>query len=391
MKPLNPKIKKYDYSTGNPFWLLSCTLPDGGRYRRKHSTEETAKQDRMRLIREYHGGGLKADEIQVAEAALLKLRRTSNPDAQGKDLLTIVDWFIKHYRDTRHELYLDEYVEDFINRKKKRRSVKTIQEILYYLNAFKEVFGSRKPSEIEWKELDRYLAVNNHVFHRYKVLNHFFGWLANEAKDISKLENPPISINPLSHIERPKQKRSRPEICTVPEVKNLIKKAIEKNCAPWFVWGFFTGMRPEAEMKQFWKNSEYGWKFVDLVDRKIIVSEEIEKTGKRTREIKIQDNLMAWIKFFASHPKDFPMLPTNLKRKFRAVKQEILLDKKAKENDIMRHTFISNLSKIEPIGEVCYQCATSLSMIRRHYKVLITDNKRVEEFFGISPGDFGLS
>ncbi len=73
------------------------------------------------------------------------------------------------------------------------------------------------------------------------------------------------------------------------------------------------------------------------------------------------------------------------------VRPGVLPDGKAREQNIMRHTFISNLSRIEPIGEVCYQCATSMSMIRKHYKVLITDKKRVEEFFSIKPKDFGLS
>ncbi len=97
------------------------------------------------------------------------------------------------------------------------------------------------------------------------------------------------------------------------------------------------------------------------------------------------------------------MFPANLNRRFNWVKfgkknkygklvgEPVLSEDKARESDIMRHTFISNLSRIEPIGEVCYQCATSLSMIRRHYKVLIPDEKKVKAFFNIRPKDFGLS
>ena len=103
------------------------------------------------------------------------------------------------------------------------------------------------------------------------------------------------------------------------------------------------------------------------------------------------------------------MYPKKLRRKFREIKSGrykvdwrtkeqsgellepgVLPLAKAKENDIMRHTFISNLSRVEEIGEVCYQCATSMAMIRRHYKVLIADQKQVDEYFGILPQDFGL-
>ena len=113
------------------------------------------------------------------------------------------------------------------------------------------------------------------------------------------------------------QKRGRPQICNLDEVKSLNEEAIKQDCVTWFVWGFFTGMRPAAEMKPFWQNPEFGWRFVDLEERKIIVSEEIEKTGKRTNEIKIQENLLHWIELFRSQPTRFPMYPTNRVRKFR--------------------------------------------------------------------------
>ena len=56
----------------------------------------------------------------------------------------------------------------------------------------------------------------------------------------------------------------------------------------------------------------------------------------------------------------------------------------------MRHTFISSLSRVEQIGEVCFQCATSMSMIRKNYKVLIADMNEVEKFKNIKSKDFGL-
>ncbi len=391
MKTLDPKIKKRSYPSGNLYWIVHCTPPDGKRYQKKHSSIDDAETDRMRLIRKYHGGSINQDMMKDAESAIHILSTTSNTDAQGKSVLDAVKWFVEHYQEKAVEFTISEYIDDFIERKRARRSDKTVKEVKYYLDDVRESYGTRKPSELTWREWKKYLDLKNHYYHRYKVLNHFFGWLANDARDISKLEHPPLESNPLNYIDRPKQKRGKPLICTLEEVKSLIQKASEENCVPWFVWGFFTGMRPEAEMKPFWKNPEFGWRFVDLEERKIIVSEEIEKTGRRTREIKIHDNLMEWIKLFQSDPKKYPMFPTNLRRKFHDVKFAILPEAKARENDIMRHTFISNLSRIELIGEVCYQCATSMSMIRKHYKVLISDKKRVEEFFSIKPGDFGLS
>ena len=388
---LSPKIKEYRYKTGTSFWLVSCSLPNGERYRQKHSSEDEANLDRTRIIREFNGGGLNRENLKIAEMAMQKLEHTSNPDAHGKDILTAVEWFLTHYEEKAFELTLSEYIKDFIGRKEKRRSKNTVDEIEFYLNDLEESFGHLKPSETGWQFINQHLEERNHIYHRYKVLHHFFGWLANDAKDISKLEKPPLSSNPLKHIEKPKQKRGRPLICNVDEVIELIKKSIEEDFVTWFVWGFFSGMRPESEMIPFWENPELGWRLTDLIDGKIIVSDEIEKTGRRTREIKIMDNFREWIDLFKSNPKKYPMLPKSRKRKFHDIKFAVLLEKKARENDIMRHTFISNLSRIEPIGEVCFQCATSMSMIRKNYKVLITDMNEVERFQNIRPRDFGLN
>ncbi len=257
----------------------------------------------------------------MVEAASLNLQNSPNLDARGKNILTAVNWFIENYSEKDFELLVSEYIKDFLKRKRNgRRSPKTIKEIEYYLGAFNEVFGSRKPSQIEFEELEKYLTANKHPFHRHKVLRHFFAWLSNSAKDISKLKQPPLSTNPFDHFERPTQEISKPKICTAEEVRALIEEAIRRDCVTWFVWGFFTGMRPEAEMKPFWINPELGWRFVDLEDEKIIVSDEIEKTGRRTREIKIHKNLMEWIKLFRSDPEKYPMIPKGLKRKFNEVK-----------------------------------------------------------------------
>ena len=62
-----------------------------------------------------------------------KLEHCSNPDANGKDISTAVEWFIANYEDKTFELLLSNYIDDFIERKKKRRIPKTVEEIEYCL------------------------------------------------------------------------------------------------------------------------------------------------------------------------------------------------------------------------------------------------------------------
>ena len=132
MKKINPQIKRYEYPTGKPYWRVSCTIPGEGRYLKKYSTEQEAARDRMRLIRSYQGGGLEIGRMRAAEIAYQKLENCENPDARRKDLLQVVEWFIENYKENRFERPLNEYVDDFLERKKKRRSAKTIKEIDYY-------------------------------------------------------------------------------------------------------------------------------------------------------------------------------------------------------------------------------------------------------------------
>ena len=390
MRTLDPQIQRYFYPSGNPYWRVTCTLANGRHYQKKYPHEEDAEVDRIRLIREHSGGSIGREELKLAELAISRLQTSSNPDANGKSILEAADYFIENFREKRSELTVSEYIDDFVERKRKRRAWKTVREIQYYLNQFESVFGTRKPSSISWKEINRYIQVNNSIFHRYKVLRGFFAWLANEGRDISKLEHPPLTSNPLHHIERPKQSGRRPKICTTSEVKKLIEAAIKERCLPYVVFGFFTGMRPESELNPFLRDPQLGWNLIDFEEKKILVSDELEKTGKRTREITIQKNFLEWLDFFERHSDLFPLYSTNLMPKFRRIRNTALPDEKRKEPDIMRHTFISNFSRIETIQEVCFQCATSMSMIRKHYRVLISEKKRAEDFFNIRPGSFGL-
>lgn len=373
--------------TGGEYWLVSCTLPSGKRHRKKCAGEQAAVREKNRLLREHSGGSVGVADLATVERVVARLKDSG----VNRDIVFAVDWFLEHYRDFAHAKTLAEYKDDFIEAKRREgKEARTIKEYEYHLDDFSASFGEQKPHEVTHVQIENYLSSRSCLFHRHKCVKALFAFLCNQGR--TKLEHPPLEESPFRFLSSPTQtrKNGRPLIATVEEVKKLIEKALEEKCAPWFVWGFFTGMRPEAEMLPFWKDENYGWKCVDLENRKIVVDDTLEKVGTRTREIEIRPNLMEWIKLFKADPERYPMLPKNLVKQFRTVKYAVLDPRKARENDLLRHNFISGLYKTLPsIDQVAVQCATSKEKILKHYLVLMT-NAQAKAFFDIRPRDFGL-
>ena len=384
---LKVTINAYEYDNGNSYWLVACTLPTGTRYRKKWDSLEAAEKDKVRVQREHGGQGLSLAGMQEVEVALHRLKTTPAP-GQGKPVSFVIDWFLRNYKgEDTDARTLKDLAETYLARKKLRVQPKTYKEISIYVADFNKAFGHMRPVDVKADEIDQYLANETCRHARDKVLRSWFLWLTGTAKKLAKLENPPLQRSQFDFIEKahpPTKKQT--VILYVDEVRKLIREAIKQDALGWIVWSLFTGMRPEAESAAFWKREGHGWAKVDLHRNVILVTDEIEKTGKRNREITIQPNLLEWIIYF----KKTGTKMTFSRRKFRSVKLAAV-PAKASVQDILRHTTISNLVKITPsITEVCYQMATSQRMILKHYMAAITDPKAVGEFWSLTPKSFGL-
>ncbi len=395
-KPVGSKRKD---GTRRKCWILSGIIPGEQYHRSYHKTRNSAENKKKEIEtiwwEKAKSPGISKGDFERANLALLELENTSNLDAKKRDILFAVRWFVLQYRDTSGVGRVTEYIDQYYDLRKNRRE-HTQREGRYFLEHFRKGFGNFKPTDISSQELDAYLASMSCRFHRDKVLRTFFNWLSNSAQRMRKLSNPPLKENPFIYIERVRnQEEGLPEICTNDEVRALIQEAIYQNCVTWFVWGFFTGMRPGGEMVKFWntkKFPQFGWNriFLDCDNPTIQVPKTIEKMGTRNREIVIKPNLLDWLNFFKANPKKFPFPPTNRVKLFRAVKYAILPPGKQKEHDIMRHTFISNLYKTDGADECIAQCATSLDMIQKNYLCQIL-KKEAEAYWKITPNQFDWS
>lgn len=382
--PRTAKIEPQPLGDGR--WAID-TMATGQRYRKIWPDEVLAKRDAERIKRQIAGVGLNAEQLREYDAAAHRLA-TTDCAGKGKGIAFVVDWFLEHYNPP-GDRDLNWYIVDYIDRRAKHLEAKSIKEIRDYLLPFGKAFGHMLPADITHESIDAYLKNNTSRYYRDKALRPFFTWLTGvvlKKAKIARLINPPLDRNPFDYIEREEYTKQHPtEILHLEEVVAVLREAakVGNSVLAWFVFGLFTGMRPEAELRQFWKLDGHGWAQIDLARGIICVTDDIEKTGDRTRDIAIQPVLKAWLLWFQSKG----IKPEYSRRKIRAVLQAAVPHRR--RQDLIRHTFISYACKILPEHEVCYQGATSSRMIKKHYRRLVPDAE-VAPYWAITPESLGL-
>lgn len=358
------------------------------RYRKTWPTEAEAIRDAERIKRQLAGTGLNADKLRLYEAADTLVSSAEGP-ARGKDPLFIAQWFIEHYRAPGgHDL--NWYIADYIKRREKHLEAKSVVELKSYLTQFAREFGHLAPADITPDALEAYLASRTSRYYRDKALRPFFAWLTGvvlKKAKIARLLNPPLDRSPMDYVERVEyEKMHATEILRYDEVIAVLRKAAEVDLGvlAWFAFGLKTGMRPEAEAQQFWKLDGHGWGQIDIARGIICVTDDLEKTGARTRDIAIQPSLKEWLLWFQAKG----IKPTYSRRKVRAVLDAVV--PKRRKQDLIRRTFISHACKIMPEHDVCYQAATSAGVIKKHYRRLVPDAE-VAPYWAITPATLGLA
>jgi integrase len=389
VKPINPTVTKYKYANGIPYWLVAFTRPDGGRYRKKHSTERAAWDDRATQIGIF-STEVTREEIEQARAAILKIKNcTSNDDVKGRTILDAADFFCQNYRDPRKTLPLSDYVMEFLDRKQKENlRGPTVSEIERFLNEFASDFPALDVHDFTPDVAETYLTKTRKPNRNRKaVLNQFFNYLAGTALTTNRAKKV-LPMNPLRAIPR-RRKDDRDltdtRILDTSEAIALLRRAAHFNAQRMFVWLLFTGMRP-AESLKFWAKTgdgKDGWQFINLARGVITVNGSIAKTRK-PRQIKIQPNLKAWLE----HYKGRNFLTTNWRDKY-AFAKDVLPEDKREVGDICRHTFISYLAHIvKGWVDVELQAGNTKQIQLDHYSALVHDDPKT--FWEITPAVVGV-
>lgn len=390
MKLPNPKITKAAYPNGKPFWLVSCML-SGQRYRKKHDTEEAANQDKVRLLRT-STSGLTAREHVATEQAVHVLKSSDNHDARNKDVLFAVEWFCKHYVDPVKIKTLRDYYYDFmqIKRSQGKREL-TIVELERFLGKFVTAFEKANVTMMKYEDMEPWIIANSggpaSQRRKFHMVKHFFGYLSGQS-EMTPNPHPILKQSPFKGREVVFQNDEADDdtniiIFTAQECKALLEEAQKHNAQRMFAWLLFTGMRP-FEAVRFWTDERWGWKLISDDLRFIRVPKAISKT-RRSRVIEVSPTLRAWLECYRDHPS---FLTHNWRDKYLLTRQAALTPEKMKA-DIPRHTLISMMIKDgKGWAEIELQMGNKKDVQMRHYASLITSDREVESFYGLTPDKF---
>jgi hypothetical protein len=264
----NPKTTQGYYSSGTPYWLVSCTLR-GHRYRKKHSSEEAANHDKVRLFRAA-AVGLNAKEYLAAEQAIYLLKGTPNWDARGRDVLFAVEWFCDHYVNPAKIKSVRAYFDEFMSIKAAQgRRGATIAELDRFLERFAQDFEDSDVTLLRYQDLEPWIKENSNGPSSRKrvthILKHFFGYLSGQSKKTPNphpiLKESPFKGREVVFQDDENGDETQIVIFTAQECEDLIRQAQLYNAQRMFVWLLFTGMRP-VESVRFWRNPLWGWNLI---------------------------------------------------------------------------------------------------------------------------------
>lgn len=338
------------------------------------SSRKAAEDERTKIEAEYMArAGL--DEKVLQEARLAHdLLQTTRSDAKGISLLEAVRWFLANYRCRAGEMTVKEYAEIFLGHVQTGREERTLKEAKFYLGKFTPVFGSRQPSSITFHEIETHLLTLPSRPHRDKVLRGFFAWLTGRSR-YTRLPKAPLDESPFAFIPQPKYRRTgRPLSLTVDEAQEFINAAARLGILPHVMFGMFAGLRPEAELPHFLEEPKF-----DFDRHCLTLSGQDEHTKYYVREVPIRQGLESWLIAWKG---GFKM--TNLTRKLRQLKAEVLPEEKRFEKDILRHTFLTALVALVGPERAAFEGKTSIKMLLRHYVTVMT-REQAEAFFNLRP------
>lgn len=391
MRHLNPRIYEKTYpGTRTKYWLVKASLPNGRYHQKKHASAVEAEKDRIRLLREHGGGGISSDELRICEIAQHKLT-TCAGHARGHSILEAVDFFVEHYRDPnsapRVELCIGAFFRQHVRKLREYSQIEYERNLIPFLRRFRKTSMSSFSPQV----LTEYVRIKNGGVNLKKCLMGLFSFCAGGSKKI-KSQHHWLDSNPANLIQI-SCRRTDHEIAvyTLEEVRNSIALALLVGGAMYWIWGYFTGMRP-VETQKFWTLPEYGWNRVYLDAGYIVLNSEIAK-DKRRRKIIIRPNLRNWLLYFRDNGESmFPGSMVTHRRVFRLVKRETIAAERRCVRDVIRHTYITYRAHAfdRSFAGTAAEAGNSERIIRDHYFDILTDQRAVDEYWSLTPTSFGL-
>jgi site-specific recombinase XerD len=414
----NPQ--RYGRNKGN--WRIRIgSYPNGSpKYFPCDNEEHAKREQRKRLTLQANNDVLGLEALKVSNA--------HDVAACVKDLAKVgatvreaTDWFLKTNSRKFGNKTATEAGEAFLKFKRGGGLKKsTIGNYEPQVERFTKFFGDKLVNEITTQDLEEYVSwamkgmSTNSIAPRIGFLRLFFTWLKDQGFIHDEKDHPAIKL------VKPKRELNTPKLSTWQEAKKMLlwydveaKKREGKKgqavaesirgCMVHLVLILFCGVRREEACQVTWDD-------INLRGRKIIVLVEGSKKRKRRVNEGMEENFWDWIFYLKKHSArldtngDGERRLTYRQRKYRESFQErnapvpdIVAtiegtnykgekEKKAKYQNIMRHSFISYHMKLyDSAGKTSRLAGNRESEVLQTYLEVVTAKEEATMWFMIKP------
>lgn len=383
------KLSPHTNASGTKSWRVTGTKPNGERVRKNFAEKTDAIQELADLEAAIEGHvevsktrrtRLTAEQLASAEAAIQSasgrdistivghyLALEARARSKGIDMNTALSFVEKHYRSEIKTTSILTAYNEFVETRP-TVSAKTKEHYEYSLKLLLKPDPNKAVHAFTISDIEK-------ILHRYKNLNSqrtyrrafktFFRWAVRHHYALE---------DPCDRLDKLPRDVSQIAALSLNECKSLLHAATllgDKATVSCIAIGLFAGLRP-SEIRDLKKE--------DVREDRIRVS-----GGKLRRQLKrsapIPPVLAAWLAEFP-----FTGLPAGWGSKMKKLKGAT----KAKKwvQDIIRHTsitFQTERDKNEALTS--YNNGTSKTMMDRHYRDTIDDEKTIAEFWNLTPAN----
>jgi len=356
--PRRPTLRIIETEKGFKFDVPASLTATGKRERFFYPEEKEANKHAAAVRKAYHERGTKAGTISPALAEQAYQAQAMLADL-GVSVLDAVRDYVRRNANAGARLsVLEAWIAYEAELVKNNRSESTLKDYKRDRKALPESFLKLRVAEATEERIGK--ALDECTSKRGPAWN-------RRLREVRAVLRAAISED----LKQVSTKRKDPEILTAEQAAKLMEIAFAEGCALPFALMLFAGIRPDAEDGEM---SRITWSNIGTTH--INLSADETKTTD-DRQIPISDNLAAWIK---GH-RDEPILPTNWKRKYQAVRKSAGIE----GQDVLRHTFASMFYRLHGEHETIQAMGhTSWKTTQKFYKRAVT-TAEAQAFFMIAP------
>jgi integrase len=357
---------------GRRYYCVTTPKLGGGRNRRffKEKAEAETFMQFAKVQQENYGTAALSipDALRVEAIECCELLQPF-----GATLRDAAKFYAAHLKAITRSRKVTEVVADLLAaRTADGMSPRYLGDLRVRLGRFALSFGEEMIAGISASRIDEWLrglgvgAVTRNTFRRRLAV--LFGFAKRRGY---------ATENPITDVERAKERETEVEILSVSQVARLLESA-SSDMLPFWAIGAFAGVR-RAEIERL------TWSEIDFDASVIEVKASKSKTASR-RLVTIQPNLREWLA--PSRTCVGRVCPVNLQTKINDDRERAGLRSGWPQN-ALRHSFGSyHLAQFNDAARLALEMGNSPATIFRHYRQLVKP-KQAERYWKIAPAIAG--